>query len=830
MPRSIGRNLTRHSKPLHKNSALIESLEERRLLANFVVNTLLDGPVDAGLSTLRAAIEQANATPGGDQITFADGLAGTILLGEDPLLISEELSIQGPGATSLSIGRTTATTERFNLFQIENASTGDFVVTLSGLRLFGSGVAIDNSKVLIVEDALIEDNGRGIHNRSVGNLTVSRTTFNDNGIFSWGGSAIFNQGAAAVSNSSITGNRASIGGGIHNNGTLVIDRSLLAGNQAFDFSGYRPTGSDYFGGGVYNSGTLTIRSSTISGNSSQQRGGGIANDGSLTIYNSTIANNFNYSSAHSAGIDQSGAPSLLASSIVAGNYSFVTTPIPGQLPSDLGGTGSYSVGSMNNLIGDAATASGFVNGVSSNIVGADPLLRPLGDYGGLTHTHQLTAGSPAIDSGANPLGIDTDQRELPRTRGTAADIGAVESDFPSGYSLQTIGDGTVSATADTANAHRVLIRTTNGSLVVFEQGWQAVNLQAATGSPAAIGDGAIWTDPKNGLVYAMAIGENSEFMLYQRSASGVWSYRNLSAEPNGPPFLRGAFQSYLITQVRAVTQFTALGGRVFVGFLIDTLSTLDGGQPVARSNELVYMEQTGLTDSQGRFTWSYTDMRQALTFTGQSLPVLNTLISYVTPWNAWHFAGLDAQGQIVSVWRAPTLQTWRVDNLSQITGAPTIEGGLSAVLTSWSGINLTGVDASGRLIVTWWIPSFGADWVSSDLTEITNGPAIQAATLTGYGTSWDGMNYVGLDEQGRVIVFWWAPASNAWNVVPLYDAVSSPGTPPVPTGRMTSFASAGGTLNVLGSNQAGDAIRISIQPATQALWQVENLSTLAVRR
>src|SRR5262249_47560159 len=49
----------------------------------------------------------------------------------------------------------------------------------------------------------------------------------------------------------------------------------------------------------------------------------------------------------------------------------------------------------------------------------------LASNGGRTQTHALKFGSPAIDEGANPLGLGTDQRGQKRTV-RAVDIGAVE--------------------------------------------------------------------------------------------------------------------------------------------------------------------------------------------------------------------------------------------------------------------------------------------------------------------------------------------------------------------------------------------------------------------
>ena len=97
--------------------------------------------------------------------------------------------------------------------------------------------------------------------------------------------------------------------------------------------------------------------------------------------------------------------------------------------------------------------------------------------------------------------------------------------------------------------------------------------------------------------------------------------------------------------------------------------------------------------------------------------LVGPIISYVTDWNGLNIAGLDASGNIQSIWWAPGMDLWRTDNLSAITGASPIAGGLTCYLTSWGGINLAGVDASGDVTVSWWVPSFGGNWVSTNLTN-----------------------------------------------------------------------------------------------------------------
>src|SRR5206468_1891865 len=72
--------------------------------------------------------------------------------------------------------------------------------------------------------------------------------------------------------------------------------------------------------------------------------------------------------------------------------------------------------SQNNLISDGTGMTGLTNGTNGNQVGGganpviDPLLTPLGNYGGPTQTMALLPGSPAIAGGVNttlatPTGI-----------------------------------------------------------------------------------------------------------------------------------------------------------------------------------------------------------------------------------------------------------------------------------------------------------------------------------------------------------------------------------------------------------------------------------------
>jgi hypothetical protein len=72
--------------------------------------------------------------------------------------------------------------------------------------------------------------------------------------------------------------------------------------------------------------------------------------------------------------------------------------------------------------------AGFSDSRSRN--DTDPVLGPLGDYGGGQLTLPLLAGSPAIDAGDSNSCPPTDQRGIARPYGGGCDIGAFESAPP----------------------------------------------------------------------------------------------------------------------------------------------------------------------------------------------------------------------------------------------------------------------------------------------------------------------------------------------------------------------------------------------------------------
>ncbi|MCP4550367.1 MAG: hypothetical protein GY835_28235, partial [bacterium] len=218
------------------------------------------------------------------------------------------------------------------------------------------------------------------------------------------------------------------GGGLTTNygGNVTISDSLVANNTAGAGAGLA-IGSSV--DAVLTN--VTISGNDTSGSAGSGSGAGIysyaPNGGSIHFINCTITDNTalqggaffrNSSSTNSIRLDNT---------IIAGNSAANRYP-------DIFCSLDSSYDSSNNLIGDGTNLTGIVNGVNGNQVGTsgtpiDPLLGALADNGGVTWTHDLLPGSPAIDAGDNSLNTaDYDGRGtgFDRIVGAAIDIGALE--------------------------------------------------------------------------------------------------------------------------------------------------------------------------------------------------------------------------------------------------------------------------------------------------------------------------------------------------------------------------------------------------------------------
>lgn len=242
------------------------------------------------------------------------------------------------------------------------------------------------------------------------------------------GGGIFNgfSDSLTLTNMSISGNNASLGGGgiwSGFGGQLTIINSTISNNTVTDSIGGAT------GGGIHANG-FTLTNSTVSGNSTSGgngSGGGIWALNFVTITGSTITNNS--AAGISAGGFRANNTSTVRNTIIAANQN------NGSIPDILGNS---FVSQGYNLIGNAGSVTAFNqvgDQAGSGPTPLNPMLGPLQNNAGPTHTHHLLIGSPAIDKGFS-FGLTTDQRLLtrpvddptitPAAGGNNSDIGAFE--------------------------------------------------------------------------------------------------------------------------------------------------------------------------------------------------------------------------------------------------------------------------------------------------------------------------------------------------------------------------------------------------------------------
>ena len=271
----------------------------------------------------------------------------------------------------------------------------------------GSGVIRNSGQLTLTDCTVTGGNSFNAAIFSSGPAALLRCNVSSNGSYYCGG--IANSGTMTLTNCTLQGNSGFVGGavgGIQNNGTLTIDGSTISGSS----------GSGAIGA-IQNVGPLLINRSTISGNSGGS--GTIANSSLLTINNSTIGNNLG------VGIQLWGGTLTLNNSTISGNTQ----------------TNASFVGGINVSAGTVLLTNTIVAGNNSptnifgpfsganNLTAGDPLLAPLGNYGGPTQTMPPLPGSPAIDAGLDSVTnlLATDQRGYPRLVATHVDLGAVEA-------------------------------------------------------------------------------------------------------------------------------------------------------------------------------------------------------------------------------------------------------------------------------------------------------------------------------------------------------------------------------------------------------------------
>ncbi|MGD8855907.1 MAG: family 16 glycosylhydrolase, partial [Chloroflexota bacterium] len=348
---------------------------------------------DSGPGSLRQAI--ASVANGG-AITFDPGLSGsTIGLTSGPLVISKDISVEGPAPDGLTVSGSGV----HRVFIIDPGASAHLshLTIADGYGWQLAGGILNNGQLLLDHVAV-----------------TGNTMATDGGDFWQGGGGIYNGGDSSLFlvDSTVAGNSSGwAGGGIYayfGSATTVV-RSTISGNTAQDV-----------GGGLRTLSNANISNSTISGNTSigWHGGGAFITDGVVSIINSTVT--ANSAPGGTAGglfvgtFTDASATLNLQNSVVAANGDFSCVVVYGA--------GAVALNSLgNNVFGDATC-----NPIGSDQVVADAGLAALADNGGPTLTHALLATSPAVDAANGAACPAVDQRGVARPQGAGCDVGAYE--------------------------------------------------------------------------------------------------------------------------------------------------------------------------------------------------------------------------------------------------------------------------------------------------------------------------------------------------------------------------------------------------------------------
>lgn len=233
------------------------------------------------------------------------------------------------------------------------------------------------------------NNASRIFNITAGKTVTLRKLSLEDGFTPGNGGAIGNAGDLTIEDCTFRNNAAVNGGALDSTfgTTTTLTRSTFYENAASR------------GGAIGHAGPLTATNCTFTRNIATNDGGALFNfQTGLDLVHNTITAN---TAGNGGGISRHDAAGSLTieNSVVAGNTAPTNPEIKG----------------------------GFVL-AGANLTSGDPLLSPLGCYGGCTPTLHPLAGSPVFDAAALTANTPaTDQRGLPReVPAMTPDLGAVE--------------------------------------------------------------------------------------------------------------------------------------------------------------------------------------------------------------------------------------------------------------------------------------------------------------------------------------------------------------------------------------------------------------------
>lgn len=223
--------------------------------------------------------------------------------------------------------------------------------------------------------------------------------------------------------------------------------------------------------------------------------------------------------------------------------------------------------------------------------------------------------------------------------------------------------------------------------------------------------------------------------------------------------------------------------------------------------------------------WRYDNLTQVhLDSQELTTPVfVSGLTAFATPWSGMNIAGIDADGRVQTIWWSPESVFWKVSDLSDLAPVARFTGELSSYVSPWGTMHIVGVTAeTNQVAALWWAPGFGSRWQANGLRN--DAPAVAVDSIATFVTPWGAQNVLGRSDDGHVQVFWWAPQTFEWRV----EELPSDEMPPTITGRVTaSFDAVGDTATqtVFARGENGELLHMFWRNDGTP-WMLENVTEL----
>jgi hypothetical protein len=397
----------------------------------------------------------------------------------------------------------------------------------------------------------------------------------------------------------------------------------------------------------------------------------------------------------------------------------------------------------------------------------------------------------------------------------------------------------------------------NGATLIAGSISNGVNLTAVMGF--ATRDTSLLPPPPDPVISIPSVDSLGRPIVFSQRTDQAWYVADLAAKSGGP-VPTGELQVWIDTKNgRPYAAATSSSGLVLYSELANGTWTyrllrndLANGPAITHSlthlvtpsgqvnlfglngaGQVIRYFQNGQTNPSGEFLYAASNL-SAAQLDPRGLPTpsyTGNLEAYSTPWGGLNVAGIDTTGRIWTVWWAPGQTRWFVSNLSAIAKTAPLSGDITAFVSPWNGINIVGVNEIGQLVSTWWSPGSGGTWRRANFTTSTLGPTVSNTSLSGfYIDASKGLNVAAFEAAtGDVILYWWNVSRTGigWTYTNLSAATNATGTSRMTT-ALRGLEATDGTVNVFGRNAGNATLRYSVTGNITGTWQIQSLNAIAI--